>query len=50
MSGTKAEPIAAIMIRRTAAGVVANRSRTSAITTTERMRENSVMLTACTSR
>ena len=37
--------MAAIMIRRTAWGVVASRSSTSAITTTDRMRENSTKLT-----
>ena len=45
-SGMTAEPMAAIMIRRTAWGVVASRSSTSAITTTDRMRENSTMLTS----
>ena len=34
------------MMRRTAAGVVASRSSTSAMTTTDRIRENSVMLTS----
>ena len=46
-SGMTAEPMAAIMIRRTAWGVVASRSSTSAITTTDRMRENSTKLTSC---
>ena len=43
-SGMSAEPMAANMIRLTAGGSTARRSRTMAITTTERMRENSTAL------